>query len=195
VLIDFVTTLARLLTRSGNRVGAILYTNRVERTIEPRSGRNQVLRLTRELLRHTQTKPGKETDLNELLQAGLGTFKRRSLVFVVSDFMSVAGWQRPLSLLNRRHELIAIRLWDPREVELPDAGILVVEDAETGEQLYVDTSQPEFRRNFQAVVQQREQMLKEDVKRTGVDLFAVSTEEDLVGAIVRMATLRKRKRR
>jgi uncharacterized protein (DUF58 family) len=195
VLIDFVTTLARLLTRSGNRVGAILYTNRVERTIEPRSGRNQVLRLTRELLCHTQTKPGKETDLNELLQAGLGTFKRRSLVFVVSDFMSVAGWQRPLSLLNRRHELIAIRLWDPREVELPDAGILVVEDAETGEQLYVDTSQPEFRRNFQAVVQQREQMLKEDVKRTGVDLFAVSTEEDLVGAIVRMATLRKRKRR
>jgi uncharacterized protein (DUF58 family) len=195
VLIDFVTTLARLLTRSGNRVGAILYTNRVERTIEPRSGRNQVLRLTRELLRFTQTKPGKETDLNELLQAGLGTFKRRSLVFVVSDFMSVAGWQRPLSLLNRRHELIAIRLWDPREVELPDAGILVVEDAETGEQLYVDTSQPEFRRNFQAVVQQREQMLKEDVKRTGVDLFAVSTEEDLVGAIVRMATLRKRKRR
>jgi uncharacterized protein (DUF58 family) len=195
VLIDFVTTLARLLTRSGNRVGAILYTNRVERTIEPRSGRNQVLRLTRELLRFTQTKPGKETDLNELLQAGLGTFKRRSLVFVVSDFMSVAGWQRPLSLLNRRHELIAIRLWDPREVELPDAGILVVEDAETGEQLYVDTSQPEFRRNFQAVVQQREQMLKESIKRTGVDLFAVSTEEDLVGAIVRMATLRKRKRR
>ena len=195
VLIDFVTTLARLLTRSGNRVGAILYTNRVERTIEPRSGRSQVLRLTRELLRHTQTKPGKETDLNELLQAGLGTFKRRSLVFVVSDFMSVAGWQRPLSLLNRRHELIAIRLWDPREVELPDAGILVVEDAETGEQLYVDTSQPEFRRNFQAVVQQREQLLKESIKRTGVDLFAVSTEEDLVGAIVRMATLRKRKRR
>jgi uncharacterized protein (DUF58 family) len=195
VLVDLVTTLARLLTRSGNRVGAILYTNRVERMIEPRSGRNQVLRLVRELLRHRQPAPGKATDLSELLGAGLGTFKRRSLVFVVSDFMSVAGWERPLSLLSRRHELIAIRLWDPREVELPDAGILVVEDAETGEQLYVDTSQPEFRRNFQAVVQQREQLLREGIKRTGVDLFAMSTEEDLVAAMVRMAGLRKRKRR
>lgn len=194
VLIDFVATLARLLTRNGNRVGAILYTSQVERTIEPRSGRNQVLRLVREMLRFTRMQPGKTTDLNELLVAGLGTLKQRSLVFVVSDFMSVAGWERPLSLLNRRHELVAIRLWDAREVELPDAGILVVEDAETGEQLYVDTSQPEFRRNFQAVVQQREQMLKESIKRTGVDLFSVSTEEDLVAAIVRMAMLRKQKR-
>ncbi len=126
---------------------------------------------------------------------GLNTFKRRSLVFVISDFISEAGWERPLALLNRRHELIAIRLWDPRETTLPDAGLIVVEDAETGEQLMVDTGNPFFRRRFQEAAQRREAALKENVKRAGVDLFAVSTEEDLVKAIVRMAALRKRRRR
>ena len=195
VLIDLVTTLARLLTRSGNRVGAILYNNRIERTIPPRGSRNQVLRLTRELLREADAPSKTTTDLNVLLNAGLNTFKRRSLVFVISDFISEPGWQRPLSLLNRRHELIGIRLWDPREVELPSAGVIVVEDAETGEQLFVDTSNPEFRRRFLEAAERREGALKENLKRAGADLFAISTEEDLTGAIVRMAALRKKRRR
>lgn len=195
VLIDLVTTLARLLTRNGNRVGAILYNNRIEGTIPPRGGRNQVLRLTRELLRETKAPTKTTTDLNVLLNAGLNTFKRRSLVFVISDFISEPGWQRPLSLLNRRHELIGIRLWDPREVELPNAGIIMVEDSETGEQLHVDTSNPEFRRRFLEAAERREATLKENLKRAGVDLFAISTEEDLVGAIVRMTALRKKRRR
>jgi uncharacterized protein (DUF58 family) len=195
VLIDFVATLARLLTRNGNRVGAILYNNRLERTIPPRGGRNQVLRLIRDLLRETDPPSGTTTDLKVLLQAGLNTFKRRSLVFLMSDFISEPGWEGPLALLNRRHELIAIRLWDPREVELPNAGLLVVEDAETGEQLYVDTSNLQFRRRFQEAAQRREATLKESLKRAGVDLFGVSTEADLTQAIVHMAHLRKRRRR
>ena len=132
--------------------------------------------------------------LGTLLTAALNALKRRSLVFVVSDFMSEPGWERPLTLLNRRHELIAVRLWDPHEVELPDAGLIVVEDAETGEQLMVDTSNPEFRRRFYEVAQQRETQLKEMTRRAGVDLYGLSTEEDLVGAIVRMAALRKKRR-
>jgi len=195
VLIDLVTTLSRLLTRSGNRVGAILYNGGIDRTIPPRSGRIQVLRLTRELLKETESPVKEMTDLNVLLDAGLNTFKRRSLVFVISDFISEPGWPQRLSLLNRRHEMIGIRLWDPREVELPNAGLLLVEDSETGEQLRVDTSDPEFRRRFYAAAESRKGELKESLKRAGVDLFAVSTEEDLVGAIVRMAALRKKRRR
>lgn len=195
VLIDLVVTLARLLTRNGNRVGAIIYTDRIERTIPPRGGRNQVLRLTHELLRKSESASRTTTDLNVLLNAGLNTFKRRSLVFVISDFISEPGWQRTLSLLNRRHELIGVRLWDPREVELPDAGLIVVEDSETGEQLFVETSNPEFRRRFFEAAERREHALKKDLERAGVDLFAVSTEQDLVAAIVRMAALRKKRRR
>ena len=130
-----------------------------------------------------------------LLHAGLNTFKRRSLVFLISDFFSEPGWERPLSLLRRRHELIAIRLWDPQEVELPNAGLIVVEDAETGEQLTVDTGNPQFRRRFYEAAGRREATLQENLKRAGVDLFAISTEEDLVRAIVRMAALRKKRRR
>lgn len=194
VLVDLVTTLARLLTRKGNRVGAILYTSRIERTVPPRAGRNQVLRLTREMLRKMESPSRATTDLRILLNAGLNTFKRRSLVFVISDFISEPGWAKPLSLLSRRHELIGIRLWDPREVELPNAGLIVVEDSETGEQIYVETGNPEFRRRFQEAAERREVALKLDLKRASVDLYSVSTEEDLVSAIVRMAALRKKRR-
>lgn len=195
VLTEFVATLARLLIRGGNRVGAILYNNRLEQTIPPRSGRNQVLRLMRDLLQPPAAPIGTTTDLNELLSAGLNTLHRRSLVFVISDFISEEGWERPLSLLARRHELVAIRLYDPRETELPDAGIIVVEDAETGEQLRVDTGNPTFRRRFYEAAQRREALLKENTRRAGVDLYAISTEEELVSAIVRLASLRKQQRK
>jgi uncharacterized protein (DUF58 family) len=195
VLIDLVTTLARLLTRNGTRVGAILYNHRIECVIPPRGGQNQVLRLTHELLRRAEAPTQTMTDLGVLLNAGVNTFKRRSLVFLVSDFISEPGWQRSLALLNRRHELIGIRLWDPREVELPNAGLVVVQDAETGEQLYVDTGNPDFRRRFAEAAERREATLKQDLQRAGVDLYGVSTDEDLVGAIVRMATLRKKRKR
>ena len=122
----------------------------------PRGGRNQVLRMAFELLRKADVPVQTMTDLNALLLAGLNTFKRRSLIFVISDFISQPGWQQSLSHLNRRHELIGIRLWDPREVELPNAGLIVAEDAETGEQLYVDTSNPEFRRRFLEAAERRE---------------------------------------
>jgi uncharacterized protein (DUF58 family) len=194
ILIDLTATMARLLTRSGNRVGAIIYNRHIERIIPPRSGRSQVLRLIHELQRESDAPGDLTTDLGVLLNAGLNTFKRRSLVFIVSDFISEPGWQRPLALLNQRHELLAVRLWDPRETELPDAGIIAVEDAETGEQLLVDTSDPEFRRRFYAAAADREKLLRESLKRSATELYAVSTEEDLVKSIIRIAALRKRRR-
>lgn len=195
VLIDFVTTLARLLTRHGNRVGAIFYGSRVERTIPARGGRIQVLRLVNDLLKQPRLPKAPFTNLTPLLEAGLRSIKRRSLIFIISDFISAPGWERPLSLLNQRHEVLAIRLWDPREVELPDIGPLIMEDAETGEQLYVDTHDRRFRQRFQEAARRREAALNEAFKRAGVDALSLSTEEDLVRAIVRFATLRQQRRK
>lgn len=194
VMIDLTATLARLLTRSGNRVGAMLFNNRAGLTIPPRTGRSQVLRLIRELLRETEDAERATTDLSPLMNAGLNSIKRRSLVFVISDFISQPGWAKPLSVLNRRNELVAIRLWDRREVELPNAGLIVVEDSETGEQLQVDTGNPEFRRRFLEAAERREAALESQLKKAGVDLYSVSTEEDLVRSILRMAALRKKRR-
>jgi uncharacterized protein (DUF58 family) len=195
VLIDFVTTLARLLTRHGNRVGAMFYADRVERTIPARGGRIQVLRLVNDLLKQPRLPRASSTDLTPLLEAGLHAVKKRSLIFTISDFISVPGWERPLKLLNQRHEVLAIRLWDRREVELPDVGPLIMEDAETGEQLYVDTHDRRFRQRFQAAARQREAALNEAFKRSGVDALSLSTEDDLVRAIVRFAALRQWRRR
>jgi uncharacterized protein (DUF58 family) len=195
VLIDFVTTMARLLTRRGNRVGAVFYGGRVERTIPARGGRLQVLHLVDDLLRQPRLPNAPFTNLTGLLDAGRHAIKRRSLIFVVSDFISVPGWERPLNLLNRRHEVFAVRMVDGREVVLPDVGPLLMQDAETGEQLYVDTHDKAFRRRFAALAREREAAVSNAFKRSGVDALSLSTDEDLVAAIVRMATLRRRRRR
>jgi uncharacterized protein (DUF58 family) len=195
VLIDFVTTLARLLTRHGNRVGAMFYGSQIERTIPARGGRIQVLRLVNDLLKQPPLPRAPFTNLTPLIEGGLHAIKRRSLVFIVSDFISVPGWERPLSLLNRRHEVLAVRLWDPREVQLPDVGPIIMEDAETGEQLYVDTHDKKFRSRFEGAARQREAALNEAFKRAGVDVLSLSTEEDLVRAIVQFAKLRQQRRR
>jgi uncharacterized protein (DUF58 family) len=133
--------------------------------------------------------------LTPLFEGGLHVIKRRSLVFIISDFISAPGWERPLSLLNQRHEVLAVRLWDPREVELPDIGPIVMEDAETGEQLYVDTHDRKFRARFAEAARRREAALSEAFKHAGVDALSLSTEDDLVRAIVRFASIRQRRRK
>lgn len=195
VLVDFVTTLARLLQRRGNRVGAMLYDSKVEHTIPARSGRDQVLRLIEDLLEQPRLASAPFTDLSPLLETAHRTIKRRSLVVIVSDFISTPGWERPLELLSRRHEILAVRLLDPREVNLPDVGPIIMEDAETGEQLYVDTGDAGFRRRFKAAADTREAAVAQAFGRAGVEAVTLSTDEDLVRAIVRMAVLRRRRRR
>ena len=195
VLVDFVTTLARLLTRHGNRVGAIFYGGKVERTIPAHSGRNQVLRLVNDLLKQPKLPKSPATNLTPLLNSGLNAIKQRSLVFIISDFISLPGWEKPLALLNQRHEVLAVRLWDPREMELPDVGPIIMEDAETGEQLYVDTHDRKFRQRFKAAAAQREAQLADSFKHGGVEALSLSTEEDLVRAIVRFARLRRQHRK
>ena len=195
MLVDFVTVLARLLTRHGNRVGAMMFGSKVQHTVPARGGRLQVLRLIKDLLKQPRLSNTSFTNLKLLLEGALNSIKRRSLIFIISDFISEPGWERPLSLLNQRHEVLAIRLWDPREVELPDVGMIMMEDAETGEQLFVDTHDPKFRKRFAEVAKRREDELKTAFKRAGVDALSLSTEEDLVRAIVRFAKQRRQYRK
>jgi uncharacterized protein (DUF58 family) len=126
---------------------------------------------------------------------GLHSIKRRSLVFVISDFLSEPGWEHPLRMLSQKHEVIAVRLSDPREIDLPDVGMVVMEDAETGQQLFVDTHDAKFRRRFLDAVQKREVELQDAFKRTGVDVLSLSTQDDLVKAIVRFAKQRQKVRK
>jgi uncharacterized protein (DUF58 family) len=195
MLIDFTTTLARLLTRHGNRVGALFYSSRIEHTIPARGGRVQVLRLVNDLLKQPLSPRAPFTNLTPLLEGGMHSIKRRSLIFIISDFISLPGWERPLSLLSQRHEVLAVRLWDRREIELPDVGLILMQDAETGEQLYVDTHDKRFRQRFAEAARQREAELEQTFKHAGVDVLSLATDDDLVRAIVRFAATRQPRRK
>ena len=117
--------------------------------------------------------------------------RRRSLVVLISDFISQPGWERPLCRLTEQHEVVAVRLFDPREYELPDAGLLFVQDAESGEQLLVDSSDPELRRRLLDAGRSRDETIRHGVARARVRLHALSTEDDLLSALVRIAGSRR----
>jgi len=114
-------------------------------------------------------------------------------VFVVSDFISAPGWAKPLALLARRHEVVAVRLYDPLEMELPDLGLFVMQDAETGEQLFIDTHDKGFRKRFTELARRRELELREAFRDAGIDALELATDDDLADAILRFADLRKRR--
>ena len=163
----FVAVLARLLTRHGNRVGAMLYRQQVEGLLPARVGRNHVLQLLMQMRASAQAdandqrrrgrtgkvQPGRQTKLADLLRQAESMIHRRSMIFVLSDFISEPGWEDALGRLARRHEVQAVRLYDPLEMQLPDVGLVTIEDAESGEQLFVDTNDPEFRARFEALAE------------------------------------------
>jgi uncharacterized protein (DUF58 family) len=190
---DFVALLARVLTRRGNRVGALLYGSRVDTVVPPRAGRRHVLHLLRAMLARPAATQTAQTDLRVLLDGALNFVKCRSLVFVVSDFLSVPGWEQPLARLAQRHEVIAIRLYDTLEMDLPDLGLILMQDAETGEQLYVDTQDPRFRKRFAAAALQREAALRSALRYAGIDALELLTDDDLTDAVLRFCDLRKRR--
>lgn len=202
---EFVAVLARMLTRHGNRVGALLYGTGVDNVIPARSGRRHVLHVLQAMLSRENVAPGgarklgvqesASTRLADLLRAGANVIKRRSTVFVVSDYISEPGWEKPLAQLAMRHEVVAVRLLDPLELDLPDLGLLTLRDAETGEQVLVDTHNPGFRRRFAALAAQREGDLRASLARAGVDTLELSTDDDLVDAVLRFSELRKQRTR
>jgi len=193
---EFVTAMARLLSREGNRIGAILYDQGVERVVEPSTGRRHVLHLARETMRPVQReRPVATTDLTGLIDAALERVRRRSLVFVVSDFMSAPGWEERLGLLGRRHDVVAIRVVDQSEDKLPDAGLVAIADAETGEQVVVDTADPGFRRRFAEVSAARERAFSEAFRSARSDVFTLATDGAVIDTLLEMAASRGKGRR
>jgi uncharacterized protein (DUF58 family) len=162
--------------------------------IPARSGRRHVLHILHKMLSRPEPSGSAATNLRDFLQSAFRLMRRRSLVFVVSDFISTPGWAEPLAHLAQRHEIVAVRLYDPLEMELPDLGLLVMRDAETGEQLFVDTHDRAFRKRFAAAAERRENELRLAFRQAGVDALELSTDDDLVDAILRFADLRKRRR-
>jgi uncharacterized protein (DUF58 family) len=232
VLTEIAATMAQVLARGGNRIGAVLFDTGVDEIIPPGQGRTQVLRILTRLLRSAEENltgrdgtradgtrgkgtnttgrdgaepvpaprtalpsPQRATALAVPLRAALGIARRRSLVVIVSDFISEPGWEDALARLAQRHDVVAIQVVDRREFDLPSVGMIWVEDAETGEQIFVDSDDPAFQRRLRAAADERQAALVAAARRAGTDLFTIATDEDLVRALARIADRRRRRRR
>ena len=196
LLQGFVGVLARLVSRHGNRVGAMLYGQRaaaVDAVLPARGGRTQVLRLMQLVGAPSVAGTAGPTRLADLLQRAALSLRQRSTVFVVSDFISEPGWERPLGELARRHDVVAVRLLDPLERGWPDLGLIPVRDAETGEQLMVDTHDRIFRERFARLAAEREGRLRACLAHAGVDALELATDDNLFEAVRRFVDLRRQR--
>ena len=195
LVVDFAGVISRLLTRHGNKVGAILFSSSVDEVLPARGGQMQTLRIVHQLVRPDRAVHGGVTDLKQILERAGQTLRRRSLVFVVSDFIAEDGWEAPLARLAQRHEVLAVWLSDPREEEIPPIGPLMLEDAETGQQVYVDTRDAGFQQRFQTLVEERRRHIQRTFARHGVDALRLSTAGSMVQEIAQFAHLRRETRR
>ncbi|MFG1617961.1 DUF58 domain-containing protein [Nonomuraea wenchangensis] len=184
VLAELALVLARLFGRGGNRVGALLYDTGTVRVVPPGTSRRHALRIAAELERTATSGAGATTDLAAMLDAAGRLARRRALVVVLSDFIGDGDWERSLQRLARRHEVVALRITDAADDVLPEAGLIVVEDAETGEQLVVDSADPLLRVRLREAVDDREARLAAGMRRARVPVHRVDTDRDLGEALV-----------
>ena len=172
---DFAAELSAVLAFSavanGDRVGAVLFTGAIEAYIPARRGREHALRIIRDIL--ALEPKSNTTDLAGALRFAQRVMKRRGIVAVISDFQADA-YDRPLGILRRRHDVVALHLWDPREAEIPDAGLVAIQDPETGQRAIVDTSDPGVRRRLRAATLRE---AGEIFRRANVDVLPLSTAE------------------
>jgi uncharacterized protein (DUF58 family) len=212
VLGELALVLARLFGRGGNRVGALLYDTgavRAVRTVPPGTGRRHALRIGAELARTDGTGRrgtgrrgagrrgaghGGPTDLAGMLDAVAKLARRRALIVVISDFIGDGDWERSLLRLVPRHEVVALRVLDAADDELPEVGLVVVEDAETGEQLLIDSSDPLLRARLRAGVEERDARLAAGMRRAGVPVHRIGTDADLATALIEVVTTTRGRR-
>ena len=191
--LEFAAAVGQLLIARGNRVGALLFDERVRAIVPPLSGRTALLRLIARVEREAQD-PASSTNLGRALTEAGRLIRKPSLVIVITDFMTADGWQRPLSSLAMRHEVIAAWVTDPREREIPDVGVVTFEDPESGQQILVDTGDARLRLRFESAADTQREAIRTDLQRARAAIAELSTVADLVPQLVRFIKQREAQR-
>jgi uncharacterized protein (DUF58 family) len=205
VLAELAIVLARLFSRGGNRVGALLYDTVPDsgapggsrpkpRAVPPGTGRPHVLRIGAELGRPVAARRGSTTDIAAMIDVVARLARRRSLIIVISDFIGDGDWAPALRRLAQRHEVAALRVVDTADDELPEAGLLVVEDAETGEQLIIDSSDPLLRMRFRRAADERDAAIAAGLQSATVLAHRIDTTGDLAQSLVKVVARTQRRR-
>lgn len=189
---ELTALLAFAAIKNNDKVGMISFSDRIEKFIPPKKGRRNVLRLVREVLYFRPE--GNGTDINGALEYFNRVIKRRAVLFVISDFID-DDFRKPLMIANQRHDVVAINLTDPRELSMSESGLLLLEDAETGERVWVDSSDRHFRESYERRAQQRQIEMAEMFKHLNVDYVSLSTAGSYIDALTKFFKMRELKRR
>jgi uncharacterized protein (DUF58 family) len=175
--LEMASAASSLLARHGSRVGAIVFDSQVRRIMPPIAGRNGRLRLVGSLDTDMSAAPAGATALAGALAQAVKVVLRRSVLIVISDFLAASGWQKPMAILGRRHEVVAVRVADPTELSFPDIGVVTFEDPESGRQLQVDTSDRRLRDRFQRAAEEQERRISNDLRRARAVEFRITTAQ------------------
>jgi len=182
VMAEVAATLAFSAIQNNDKVGVIFFTDRIEKFIPPKKGRKHILLVIRELLDFKPQSNG--TDINQALEYMTSALKKRCTTFLVSDFIDTHDYYKAMSIANHKHDLIAIQVYDKREAQMPDVGLMRVLDAERGTMRWVDTSSRRVRQAYGRWWYDRQQVLNDTVQRCKVDLATVATDEDYVRSLM-----------
>lgn len=184
---EICAVLAFSAIQNNDKIGVIFFSDKVEKFIPPKKGKSHILRIIRELI---EFKPeNKKTNINEALRYLINGVKKRSIAFLISDFMD-EGYERALKIANRKHDLVALRIYDPREQEMPSMGLVPFRDAETDELQWINTSNPTVRRNYKAKALEQQSMMQDLFRRSGVDHTSIATNQSYIKPLM---TLFKRR--
>lgn len=168
--------------QNNDKIGVIFFSDKIEKFIPPKKGKTHILHIIRELIDFTPD--DKQTDIGNALQYMTNSIKKRCTCFILSDFIDDNDFNRALAIANRKHDVVALRVYDPRENELPSVGLMYLTDAETGEQMWVDTSDKQLRAAYRKYAYEKEKELENSFKRSGVDVASIRSDEDYVRALI-----------
>lgn len=188
MMAEVAATLAFSSIENNDKIGVIFFSDRIEKFIPPQKGRKHVLRIIRELVDFEPTST--RTDIGMALRYFTNAIKKRSTAFVISDFMDEANFDQPLMIANRKHDVAALQIFDQRDAQLTDMGLVKLKDAETGERLWVDTSDKAVRDMYRLRWLQQQTQMNDLLSRAGVDSVSIRTDEDYVKALMRLFALR-----
>ena len=189
--LEIIASLMFAALRANDGIGVFLVSDKVEKFIPARKGRKHVLQSLNAISYFVPNSA--KTDLKRSLEQVIKTIKRKSIVFVVSDFIDKSEFLKPLSMLQKRHDVIALRIIDPRERTIPDVGLIELEDEETGEQILVDTSDEEFRESYARLVAQNDSQFESEMKKIKIDAISFVTEQNYAIPIRKFFKQRKRR--
>ena len=183
-LTEVAATIAFSAATNNDKIGVIFFSDKIEKYIPPQKGKKHILYIIRELLSFQPT--SRKTNIDFALKYFTNMVKKRCSAFLISDFIDDSNYSDSLLIASKKHDLAALQIFDPREKELPDAGLIKMKDAETNEDMWVDTSSASMRRVYEQYVKERDELLAQSFAKSGVDYISIATTDDYVKSLMKL---------